>query len=90
MITRESFVRHFATVYLFRHPAWAVAYVQQRRVSRGSRGFGSVVHSVFPLRLQMLALAITAGLDRSATDALFEHRERQSPNAEAPSLGLYG
>ena len=49
-----------------------------------------VLFLLFPLRLQMLVSGCNRRCDRAATDALFEHRERQSPDAEAPSLGLYG
>ena len=71
-----------------RAPSWAVADVEQRGVSRGCRGFRIVIHPVS-------AATADAGpgchsrLDRTAPDALSEHWKRQSPDAEAPSLGLH-
>ena len=74
-ITREPFRGDFATVYFLGCPAWAVADVQQRRVSRRCRGFGIVIHPVS-------AATANAGpghysrIHRIAPDALSEHRER--------------
>ena len=84
----RAFSGYFATVYFLGHPAWAVAYVQQRCVSRSSRGFRGVVPSVFLARADV-SLGCNRRCHRAAPDALSEHRERQSPNAEAPSLGLH-
>ena len=53
--------RYFARLHLFRRPAWSAADVEQCRVYRRSRRVG-VLFILFPLRLQMLALAVTAGL----------------------------
>ena len=40
-----------------------------------------------PLRLQMVALAVTAGCDCAATDAVSEHRERLEPRCRSSFTG---
>ena len=74
-ITREPFAGDFATVYFLRRSAWAVAYVQQRRVSLCRGGFRIVVHPVSPATANA-GPGYNRRPDRAASDALSEHWER--------------